>query len=103
MVSAFTMAYGGIRASASIHLHLVNTTLRVPLLFLEQTPVGRILNRFSDDMATIDFVIPFTIRSMVNCILQMTGTFAVIGATLPVCLATVPLLALFYYVVQVSQ
>ena len=79
MVSAYTMAFGGICASATLHLELINNTLRGPLLFFERTPLGRILNRFTEDMATIDFVMPFTIRSMINCVLQMTGTLCVIG------------------------
>ena len=101
MVSAYTMAFGGICASATLHLDLINNTLRGPLLFFERTPLGRILNRFTEDMATIDFVMPFTIRSMINCVLQMTGTLCVIGVTTPICLATVPPLALLYYGVQV--
>ena len=101
MVSAYTMAFGGICASATLHLELINNTLHGPLLFFERTPLGRILNRFTEDMATIDFVIPFTIRSMINCVLQMTGTLCVIGVNTPVCLATVPPLALLYYGVQV--
>ena len=101
MVSAYTMAFGGICASATLHLELINNTLHGPLLFFERTPLGRILNRFTEDMATIDFVMPFTIRSMINCVLQMTGTLCVIGVNTPVCLATVPPLALLYYGVQV--
>ena len=101
MVSAYTMAFGGICASATLHQKLVNNTLRGPLLFFERTPLGRILNRFTEDMATIDFVVPFTIRSIINCVLQLTGTLCVIGVTTPICLATVPLLALLYYGVQV--
>ena len=101
MISAFTMAFGGIYASAILHLDLLNNILHGPLIFFEQTPMGRILNRFTNDMATIDFVMPFTIRSIINCVLQMTGTLCVIGATTPMCLASVPPLVLLYYIVQV--
>ena len=100
--SAYTMAYGGIQASACIHEALLNTTLRLCVLFFEQNPLGRILNRFSDDMATVDFVLPFTIRSMINCVLQMAATLGVIGVITPVYLATVPPLALGYYTAQVD-
>ncbi|KAJ3212518.1 hypothetical protein HDU82_000940 [Entophlyctis luteolus] len=45
---------GGIRASRSLHLLLLQSVLGAPLRFFETTPLGRILNRFSKDIATID-------------------------------------------------
>ncbi len=103
MASAFTMAYGGIQGSKCLHQKLLNTTLRLSLLSFVHTPLGRILNRFSDDMATVDFVLPFTIRSMINCVLHVATTVVVVGGVTPVCLTTVPSMALLYYLVQVCM
>lgn len=38
---------GGIRASANLHSPMVAALLRCKMVFLETTPVGRILNRFT--------------------------------------------------------
>ncbi|KAJ3403849.1 hypothetical protein HDU80_003663 [Chytriomyces hyalinus] len=46
--------FGAIRASTSLHSSLLSSVLGAPLRFFEVTPLGRILNRFSKDISTID-------------------------------------------------
>jgi hypothetical protein len=38
--------------------------------FYDQTPMGRIMNRYTADILELDLVVPFTLRSMLN-----TGMF----------------------------
>ena len=101
MLSAFTMASGGIRASRLIHLTLTWSLLKASLLFHESTPRGRVMSRVADDMMTVDYVMPFTIRSMLNTILMMGFSLAVICVTSTVFLVTLPPLAVLYIVIQV--
>ena len=46
----------GARARRELHQEAISGLLGAPLSFFEQTPVGRILNRFSADMGVIDKV-----------------------------------------------
>lgn len=43
-----------IRASTVMHDGMVRRVLRAPLSFFHTTPVGRILNRFSNDLGRVD-------------------------------------------------
>ncbi|CAO3589839.1 unnamed protein product [Absidia cylindrospora] len=57
--SGYAMSYmGGIRASRKIYVTLLDRVLHAPLRFFDTTPVGRILNRFSGDMESIDSGLP---------------------------------------------
>lgn len=52
--SNFFWTLGAIRASKNLHASLVHHILHAPLRFLDQTPTGRILSRFSKDFNSID-------------------------------------------------
>ena len=95
------MAMAGVKASLTIHYKLLQTVLRCPLAVFAENPVGRFLNRFSSDMSTVDLVMPFTYRSVVNSILGLLITVAVVGATLPGALVAMAVLALPYALIQV--
>ncbi|CAG8609413.1 5455_t:CDS:10 [Gigaspora rosea] len=54
-VSRFVwLYYGSLRASKKLYQILLHQVIRAPLRFFDTTPVGRILNRFSNDFETID-------------------------------------------------
>ncbi|WAQ96707.1 MRP1-like protein [Mya arenaria] len=94
------MAVCGIRASRVIHLVLLANVLRLPITFFDVTPQGRVLNIIAQDMADIDYVVPFTMRSMLNVVLQALASLGFIVANLHLLIAVVPLLALVYFFAQ---
>jgi ATP-binding cassette subfamily C (CFTR/MRP) protein 1 len=49
-----TLPFGSIRASRRLHAGMACNVLRAQLSWFQATPVGRILNRFSSDIAAID-------------------------------------------------
>ena len=53
------VAFGGVRASRTLHSVLLRHVLRLPMTFFDATPMGRIVNRFSKDTAMADSVITF--------------------------------------------
>ncbi|XP_018617365.1 canalicular multispecific organic anion transporter 2 isoform X3 [Scleropages formosus] len=55
-------AYSMLRAARVIHYNMLHATLKAPQAFFQATPSGRILNRFSKDMDTIDYHIPENIE-----------------------------------------
>ena len=63
---SFTVAMGNISASMKLHDGLAENILRSPMSFFDTVPGGRILNRFSKDIDTIDSTIPYTIRGFLG-------------------------------------
>ena len=101
MLCAFAMAVGGIRASRRLHYSLVTAVVCAPYSFFCVTPRGRLINRFSEDIANIDFVMPFTVRSMMNTILGAFASIFVITYATPLFLISVPPFAIIYLIIQV--
>ncbi|KAF6030485.1 ABCC1 [Bugula neritina] len=99
-VASIAMAMVGVAASFELHKHLLENILKNPMSFFETTPLGRIINRFSSDIADIDLVIPFTCRSLVNCVILLVLTIAIVGYTTPWCLLPAVLLAAIYVIIQ---
>lgn len=48
-------------ASRKLHNLMFGSIIRAPMRFFNANPAGRILNRFSQDIGTVDEVLPLTI------------------------------------------
>ncbi|GAB9474415.1 Abc transporter c family member 5 [Globisporangium polare] len=59
LVRAVTVSFLGLRASRSLFDSMTRSLLNAPLKFFDANPIGRIVNRYSDDMAAVDFRIAF--------------------------------------------
>uniref|UniRef100_A0A8C9TJ62 Canalicular multispecific organic anion transporter 1-like n=1 Tax=Scleropages formosus TaxID=113540 RepID=A0A8C9TJ62_SCLFO len=99
-VGTLLMANGSISASRILHSRLLDNVLRVPMVFFDTTPSGRILNRFAKDIFTVDEAIPMSIRSWLLCFLGVIGTLFIICLATPLFVAVVIPLAVVYYFVQ---
>ncbi|KAI7897860.1 uncharacterized protein BX663DRAFT_276584 [Cokeromyces recurvatus] len=53
-VRSLVLFLGSIKASHRIHSQLLDRILRAKIRFFDTTPIGRIVNRFSSDLETID-------------------------------------------------
>lgn len=60
--SSVTLSIGTINAATILHHHLLQTIIRLPMMFFDVTPIGRILSRFSTDVNTLDLVMPGIIQ-----------------------------------------
>lgn len=58
---------GCLLAAYKLHKSLLLGVLRAPLSFYDQTPVGRILSRFSKDIDVIDTGLPESINWLIYC------------------------------------
>lgn len=55
--TCFMWIYCTIRGSTKMHNGMAQSVLRAPMSFFETTPIGRILNRFSNDIYKIDEIL----------------------------------------------
>ena len=84
-------------ASARLHDRLLSTVLRSPLRFFEITPIGRILNRFSKDIDTIDTTVMTSIRRLGQRVTQVLTTIVFISYATPVFLGFTPFIVFFFF------
>ncbi|KAI1315140.1 hypothetical protein EDD11_001245 [Mortierella claussenii] len=94
------MVLAAIRASTRLHERLLTKMLRLPMSFFDTTPLGRVVNRFSSDIFSIDELMPWTFINVILCGTSVFGTIIVIGTTTPVFLAIVPPLIVVYLITQ---
>ncbi|XP_051774742.1 ATP-binding cassette sub-family C member 3 isoform X3 [Erpetoichthys calabaricus] len=93
-------AYCMLQAAGMIHQQMLHSILRSPLGFFEATPSGRILNRFSKDVDTIDTHIPDNIDIWMRTFWYTVTVFLVCSALTPVFLIVIVPLMMFYWWVQ---
>ncbi|ORZ28328.1 multi drug resistance-associated protein MRP [Lobosporangium transversale] len=95
-----TMVLAAIRASTRLHDRLLTKMLRLPMSFFDTTPLGRVVNRFSGDIFSIDELTPWNFINVLLCACSVLATIIVIATTTPVFLALVPPLVIVYILTQ---
>ena len=83
MICAFITAAAGIVASRVIFASFLLSLLRRPMSVFEQSLSGVVLNLVAEDTAELDYVVHFTLRSMLMVVLSAAGTAAVIVSVTP--------------------
>ncbi len=73
----------GLGAARKLHEKMLWRLLKSPVSFFDQTPVGRIVNRFTSDFQTIDRDIADNFVGVARSILDLFSSFAVIITVLP--------------------
>ncbi|VDI80258.1 ATP-binding cassette, subfamily C (CFTR/MRP), member 10 [Mytilus galloprovincialis] len=77
LMRAFLFAYGGICAARIMHTQILDSILKAPISFFQTTPIGRIINRFSSDLYSIDDSLPFILNIFLANVYGILGTIAV--------------------------
>lgn len=86
------VALAGVKASRGLHESLLAGVLHLPVSFFDTAPIGRVLNRFSQDIYTADEQLPSTFSSFLNTGFSVFGTIVLIIAVTPwFALALLPL------------
>ncbi|KAG4234548.1 Canalicular multispecific organic anion transporter 1 [Phytophthora cactorum] len=66
LVRAGTVAIIGLRASRRLFDNMTTSLLKAPLRFFDANPIGRIVNRYGDDISAIDFMISFSFQEVLG-------------------------------------
>lgn len=103
LMYSLTLLIGSIRASRRLHLKLIVNILRLPMRFFDVTPLGRILNRLSKDIYSIDVKIPMSLRSFLMMFFDVIGMLVAVGYATPLFLCVLPPLGAVYMFVQVGS
>jgi len=98
---AFGCAITAVNSSRLLHFDLLSSVLRAPMSFFDTTPLGRIINRLSRDVDTVDVNIPMTLRIWLGTFAGVITTIIVIAYSTPIFMSVVLPLGLLYYFVQV--
>jgi len=68
----------GVNASRTIHNDMIKTILKAPInLFFEMNPTGSIMNRFSKDLAILDYGMAIMIGFGLNMLYNMISVLVV--------------------------
>mmetsp|Transcript_69083 Transcript_69083/g.193045 ORF Transcript_69083/g.193045 Transcript_69083/m.193045 type:complete len:313 (-) Transcript_69083:48-986(-) len=97
-IAILNASMSGQRACRIFHERLVWGVLRAQMSFFDTTPTGRIVNRFSKDVYTLDEQLPVTMYSWASTFCAVCTVVATIGYVTPYFLvACLPLGAVYYW------
>ncbi|OQV19026.1 Multidrug resistance-associated protein 1 [Hypsibius exemplaris] len=99
-ISALVLALCCVKASQRLHTAMLHQLLRAPMHFFETTPAGRILNRFSKDLDTLDMQLPANFKMWLNGLFILLSVIVLICVSTPFFAAVVPVLAVCYVLIQ---
>ncbi|XP_015069978.1 ABC transporter C family member 13 isoform X4 [Solanum pennellii] len=79
LVRAFAFAFGGLRAAVKVHDRLLEKLMSAPISFFDLHPTGRIINRLSSDLYTIDDSLPFILNILLANFVGLLGIAVVLS------------------------
>lgn len=87
-----------VSAGRTLHDDAMRATLAAPLRFFDSTPVGRVLNRFSRDVDSVERNMPWSFENTIRALFATFAAVAVLASVFPsVLLVIVPVCLIFYY------
>ncbi|PHH87438.1 hypothetical protein CDD83_8869 [Cordyceps sp. RAO-2017] len=76
--------WGAWRAARRLHNDFIHAVMRVPLSWFNAIPVGRITNRFSGDMASIDGSLSYMLRISIDIFMMLIFRIGAVSAIMPI-------------------
>jgi ABC-type multidrug transport system fused ATPase/permease subunit len=87
----------GIEAGKAFHDQMLRAILSAPIRFFDSTPVGRILQRFSRDMESVDIHLQWSFDNTIHSVFHITISFILIVVILPfILIAILPIFFVYY-------
>ncbi|EIW69963.1 hypothetical protein TREMEDRAFT_38635 [Tremella mesenterica DSM 1558] len=97
VVSSGVGAWSSYRAAKNLHNRLLDSVLRGTIRFFTTTPVGRIVNRFSKDIETIDSSLNSGLRTVIIYIASLFGAIGVVAVIVPWFLLPAAVISYLYW------
>lgn len=101
VIADLLLFVGCLRAAGFLHENILSNVLFSPMAFFDQTPVGRLLNRFGKDVEVLDFRLVENIESCIMCLLRIISVPIVIILNTPIFIVVCIPLFVLYIIVQV--
>ncbi|EZA61102.1 hypothetical protein DMN91_004524 [Ooceraea biroi] len=99
LIRAFIFAYGGVQAAIMMHKQLLRIIMRAKTIFFDTQPLGRIINRFSSDVYTIDDSLPFIANILLANLFGLIASVIVTAYGLPwIFLVLAPLVPIYHWI-----
>ncbi|XP_004365809.1 multidrug resistance-associated protein 13 [Capsaspora owczarzaki ATCC 30864] len=93
-----SMSYLGFRSARELHAKMLNRIAHAPMMFFDTTPVGRIQNRFTSDVNSIDTVLIVSFQSLAERILFVLSSLVVQLVVAPwFSIPLVPILCVYFW------
>ncbi|KAG0359172.1 hypothetical protein BGZ54_010080 [Gamsiella multidivaricata] len=98
-VTNYYVIFGGLAASRVIHQQLLHKVTRAKVRFFDTTPIGRIINRFSSDMSTIDDEVSNNLQQLFASFVTIVGIIVIISANMPIFMIAAVFIVAIYAVI----
>ena len=76
--------WGAWRAAKRLHNDFIRAIMRVSLSWFKHIPIGRITNRFSSDIASIDTMLSGMLRATLDAVLLLLFRIGAVSAIMPI-------------------
>ncbi|RWS24939.1 multidrug resistance-associated protein 1-like protein, partial [Leptotrombidium deliense] len=92
----------GLQASNNLHKNMLQRVFQSPMSFFETTPLGRIVNRFSKDIDSVDTMLPEMFKDCLYCAFEVIFAIGVVAyQTGYFILAISPIVVAYYFLQKV--
>ncbi|MBY0415462.1 MAG: ATP-binding cassette domain-containing protein, partial [Bdellovibrionales bacterium] len=92
----------GIQAGIELHDKMLARILKAPVRFFDTTPVGRLLQRFSRDLESVDIQLQWSFEAAVQSLFQIIVALSLIVISVPLILVVMIPIGFIYWQLQLA-
>jgi ABC-type multidrug transport system fused ATPase/permease subunit len=100
LLNNFMWLERGIISGTNMHDKMLQSVLHSPIRFFDSTPVGRVLQRFSRDVESVDVYMQWSFIGVINCAMQVVVSLFLILTVLPLMIVAIVPIMTAYYLLQ---
>lgn len=99
LISVVLLAISCLKASHQLHNKLLSHLLKLPMNFFNLNLSGRIFNRFSQDINSLDIVLPLQLREWTAAFFTVISIFILLSIPIPFFIVIILILGIIYFFV----